>query len=45
MEQGVGAFAPAMVKMFTGGHVGKLLVELAPRVPSVGETPPSKKAA
>jgi len=29
VEQGVRAFAPAMVKMFTGGHIGKLLVDVS----------------
>lgn len=42
VEDGVSAFAPAMVKMFTGGHFGKLLVKVAPAaqaVPRVDETP------
>lgn len=29
LEEGIGAFAPALVKMFNGGHVGKLLVNVA----------------
>ena len=29
VEQGIGAFAMAMEKMFTGGHVGKLLVNVS----------------
>lgn len=29
IEHGVAAFAPAMIKMFTGGHKGKLLVDVA----------------
>jgi len=28
VEKGIGAFAPAMEKMFTGGHIGKLLVDV-----------------
>lgn len=28
VEVGIAAFAPAMVKMFTGGHIGKLLVDV-----------------
>ena len=28
VERGIGAFAPAMIKMFTGGHIGKLLVDV-----------------
>jgi NADPH-dependent curcumin reductase CurA len=28
VEVGIDAFAPAMVKMFTGGHIGKLLVDV-----------------
>ena len=27
IEAGVASFGPAMVKMFTGGHIGKLLVD------------------
>ena len=36
VEVGIAAFAPAMIKMFTGGHIGKLLVDMkaAPAVPS-----------
>jgi NADPH-dependent curcumin reductase len=34
LERGVEAFAPAMIKMFTGGHIGKLLVEIGPPRPS-----------
>ena len=30
LEAGIEAFAPAMIKMFTGGHIGKLLVDVAP---------------
>lgn len=29
IELGVAAFVPAMIKMFTGGHKGKLLVDVA----------------
>jgi len=29
IESGVRSFAPAMVKMFTGGHIGKLLVDVS----------------
>jgi len=29
IEKGIDQFAPAMEKMFTGGHVGKLLVEVS----------------
>jgi hypothetical protein len=29
IESGVAAFVPAMIKMFTGGHMGKLLVDVA----------------
>lgn len=28
IEKGINAFAPAMIKMFTGGHIGKLLVDV-----------------
>ena len=28
IESGVRSFAPAMVKMFTGGHIGKLLIDV-----------------
>jgi hypothetical protein len=34
LERGIEAFAPAMIKMFTGGHIGKLLVEIGPPRPS-----------
>jgi len=29
VEKGIEQFAPAMEKMFTGGHMGKLLVEVS----------------
>ena len=29
IESGIRSFAPAMVKMFTGGHIGKLLVDVS----------------
>jgi hypothetical protein len=28
IEPGIESFGPAMVKMFTGGHIGKMLVEV-----------------
>mmetsp|Transcript_11393 Transcript_11393/g.16185 ORF Transcript_11393/g.16185 Transcript_11393/m.16185 type:complete len:379 (-) Transcript_11393:218-1354(-) len=33
IEHGISSFAPAMVKMFTGGHIGKLLVQIADATP------------
>jgi len=48
VERGIGGFGPAMVKMFTGGHIGKLLVEVAEggeaAVSAVGATPTQAKA-
>lgn len=48
-EQGIAAFGPAMVKMFTGGHVGKLLVDVdvdvSGALPTVEATMEAKKAA
>lgn len=41
IEPGIASFAPAMIKMFTGGHRGKLLVDVA-TVPSVQKTPTVK---
>jgi NADPH-dependent curcumin reductase CurA len=45
VESGIGAFAPAMVKMLTGGHIGKLLVRVGDGVvPAVEPTVETKKA-
>ena len=40
VEKGVAAFGPALVKMFTGGHIGKLLVDI-----QAGATPASAPKA
>ena len=40
VEQGIGSFAGAMEKMFSGGHLGKLLVNVsAPAAPDAAPAP------
>ena len=42
IELGIAAFVPAMIKMFTGGHKGKLMVDVAGTTPA--EPTPATKA-